>query len=254
MPTKTQNETSITANLNLSIYGEPLAVSVNVPTGKTLPRKMLPVFRKVCGSIVEASVNHAVNAGRTVSCSAGCGACCRQMVPISPPEAIQLKRLFDALPEDRRAVIAERFEKAKVAMKAASLLDTLRSEEKPVGPAYKTLGLAYFEMKVACPFLENESCSIHPERPLVCREYLVVSPPENCARENGQSIEVIKIPREASKAVTSINGPKEFTNWIPLTLALEWAEKHPEIETPRPGPDIAAEFFDHLTDRYSLPK
>jgi Fe-S-cluster containining protein len=32
-----------------------------------------------------------------------------------------------------------------------------------------------------CPFLEDESCSIHPDRPLVCREYLVTSPAELCA-------------------------------------------------------------------------
>ncbi|HEY5241787.1 MAG TPA: YkgJ family cysteine cluster protein [Polyangiaceae bacterium] len=30
---------------------------------------------------------------------------------------------------------------------------------------------------VSCPFLEEESCSIHPDRPPICREYLVTSSP-----------------------------------------------------------------------------
>jgi hypothetical protein len=33
----------------------------------------------------------------------------------------------------------------------------------------------YFLQGVACPFLEAESCGIHPDRPLACREYLVTS-------------------------------------------------------------------------------
>lgn len=57
------------------------------------------------------------------------------------------------------------------------------------------------------------------------------------------------MPSEASKALTSIDGPTEFTNWVPLILALEWAEQNPETETPRPGTDIAARFFETLTGR-----
>ncbi len=39
----------------------------------------------------------------------------------------------------------------------------------------------YFHLGIACPFLEDESCSIHADRPISCREYLVTSPAVNCA-------------------------------------------------------------------------
>ena len=237
------------ANIRLSIYGEPLSIRVDVSTGKTSVRKMLPIFRDICGSIIDATVKHVNDAGRTVTCAAGCGACCRQMVPISPVEARLLLDIVDGLPEMERSTIKERFKAAIERMEEAGLMSQLRQPIKPVGPEYKELGLRYFEQEVPCPFLENESCSIHPERPLVCREYLVVSDPDNCKRKNGKPIEAIKMPSEASKALTSIDGPTEFTNWVPLILALEWAEQNPETETPRPGTDIAARFFETLTAR-----
>lgn len=240
-----QNTTRV-ANINLDTYGDPLSISIEIPTGKTTERKMLPVFRTICGSIVDATVKHVEKAGRTVSCKAGCGACCRQMVPISPTEARLIKDLVEALPEPRRTEVNKRFETAKERMKDAGLLDRLRAADKPLGFEYKQLGLEYFRQGVPCPFLEDESCSIHPERPLVCREYLVVSPAENCTRQNSLPIESIKMPYETSKALTGIGGTRKFDNWVPLILAIEWAENHPEKETSRPGTDIAQDFFSRL--------
>jgi Fe-S-cluster containining protein len=248
-----KNDPSIKANLSLSIYGERLDISVDIPTGQTRTRKMLPMFQSVCGSIVGSVVKHAEKDGRSVSCTAGCGACCRQMVPISPTEAMHLKQVVDKMPDEQRLGIIGRFEDGKAAMNKAGLLERLSAEVKPKGAGYKKLGLSYFDQGVACPFLENESCSIHPDRPLVCREYLVVSPAENCARRNGQPIEALKIPAEASKALTALNGPVSFTNWIPLILALEWAESNPEETATRRGTEIAREFFGHLT-RNDIPE
>lgn len=241
----TAGETTQRAEIVLTVYGEPVTVAVGIPVGRTTVRRMLPVFREACGSIVGAAIAHAERRGRSVSCALGCGACCRQMVPISPTEAAMLKDLVDSLTPERRSQIIARFNAARNALDDAGLLETLRSPTKPAGAEYKNLGLAYFRLGIACPFLENESCSIHPDRPLVCREHLVVSPPENCSRENGQPIEVIKIPGEASKALTALSGGREFTNWVPLVLALESGDADFENDT-RPGEEIAKEFFGNL--------
>lgn len=40
--------------------------------------------------------------GRVVSCRKGCGACCRQLVPLAWSEAYQPGELVNALPEPRR--------------------------------------------------------------------------------------------------------------------------------------------------------
>src|SRR5512141_2278107 len=51
--------------------------------------------------------------GRQVSCRKGCGACCRQAVPVSAPEAWMLRDLVVSLPPDRRAPLLERFAAVK---------------------------------------------------------------------------------------------------------------------------------------------
>ena len=236
------------AEITLSVYGEPVKVTAEVPLGPSTPRRMLPVFRRACGAVVAASVAQVARRGRDVSCAAGCGACCRQLVPISPTEAHLVADLVEHMPPERKAVIAERFAAASHALADAGLSDQLRGDEKPTGESYRDLGLNYFNLGIPCPFLENESCSIHPDRPLVCREYLVVSPPENCARTNGEPIEVIRIPGEASKALTALSGGRDFNNWVPLALALEWSKANPSGDSLRPGEEIARQFFGLLAN------
>ena len=55
-------------------------------------------------------------------------------------------------------------------------------------------------MGVPCPFLEDESCSIHPERPLVCREYLVTSPAALCAGPTQEGVTPVAVPKVSMAA------------------------------------------------------
>src|SRR5689334_13165705 len=49
----------------------------------------MPLLERMVGM----SVQHDEEQGRKVSCKQGCGACCRQAVPVSPPEAWMLADL-----------------------------------------------------------------------------------------------------------------------------------------------------------------
>ena len=39
---------------------------------------------------------------------------------------------------------------------------------------------SYYALRIPCPYLENEMCSIYEARPSACRELLVTSPAELC--------------------------------------------------------------------------
>jgi hypothetical protein len=59
----------------------------------------------VCDLLTEMGSAIAGSFGRTVACGKGCGVCCRQMVPLSPPEAAIIADVVDQLPvrsEERR--------------------------------------------------------------------------------------------------------------------------------------------------------
>lgn len=109
-------------------------------------------------------------AGRVPSCRDGCGVCCRQVVPLSLPEAFMLARHVDALPDARREAVLARFEQAKGRLDRAGLL----------GEPLLSRAHDYWALSIDCPFLEAQSCSIHPTRPSACREHLALDGPERC--------------------------------------------------------------------------
>lgn len=76
---------------------------------------------------------------------------------------------------------------------------------------------------VACPFLEKESCSIHRDRPLVCREYLVTSPPAACAEPGSGQIRQVNIPVTVWSVFGRSVSADGSLEWMPLVEALRYA-------------------------------
>src|SRR3954447_24942564 len=94
----------------------------------------------------------------------------------------------------------------------------------------KKIEPGYFALGMACPFLEDESCSIHPDRPIACREYLVTSPAENCSHPSAETVRCVKPPRSIWAQLArfdSVEPGAEHLRWVPLIVAPEWAENHP---------------------------
>lgn len=244
-------ETAI-ATVELSAGDWRLKAKVSVPTGPTRLRVMLPVIQSLADGLVDLAVKATEEKGKTVSCKKGCGACCRQLVPISEVEARNIRDLVDQLPEPRRSQIRERFEKARRRFTETGMLEKLQSRETWTEDEFQQIGLDYFYHGVPCPFLEEESCSIHPDRPVTCREYLVTSPAENCARPTAKNIDHVpmaaKLWRELAR-FDPIEPGSPFIRWVPLVLAPEWAEEHPDESPLRPGPEWMQELLGRLTPR-----
>ena len=169
---------TVTARFALRMPGGTIEAEMAVPTGPVAVGQILPMAQSLADGLVALAVNAVEAEGRTISCRAGCGACCRQLVPLAEPEARRIAALVDALPEPRRSEIRGRFAEAVRRFDEAGLLGTLREVDTLDKPGRRQLGLDYFLTRIPCPFLEDESCSIHPDRPIACREYLVTSPAE----------------------------------------------------------------------------
>jgi Fe-S-cluster containining protein len=240
-----------TVEVDFAIAGERIHGEIPVPTGPTAPDELLPVFRAVAEMVVELGVAAANARGESVSCRAGCGACCRQLVPISPVEARLLTELVEALPAARRAAVAARFRDAAARLDAAGLLEKLAHPERFSDPDLHALGLDYFQEGIACPFLEDESCSIYEERPIACREYLVTSPAAECARPSAETVHVVPLAGKASTALARLEeqAGARFVPWVPLALAPGWVASHPEPPLLRPGPELLRDFFTRLAER-----
>ena len=240
-----------TGRVTISIGGQPVNMQMTVPAKPVKIRRMLPVFRQMSNSFVKMSVESVKAAGRDISCRAGCGACCRQPVPVSETEAYELAETVEKMPSERRKKIKKRFRDACRQLAEIGWfeqMDATAGMEKNE-QRYEVIH-EYFKQNIPCPFLEEEACSIHEIRPLACREYLVTSPPENCSKPSAENIEMVNLAAKPSATLCSVTRSEnlnETVNFVPLVLSLEWAENFSEDETKRTGEQWMAEFFTHLT-------
>lgn len=233
---------TVTATVGLRLPGGTLEAEVAMPAEPVALESMLPLARALTDRVVELATHAEEAAGRRVSCRAGCGACCRQLVPVSEVEARRLRDLVAALPEPRRSAVRARFAEAHRRLEQAGLLEPLRDDDRNARSRDERgrLGRAYFAAGIPCPFLEDESCSIHPERPLTCREYLVTTPPDRCAGPTPGAVRGVDLHGSVWLAFARLCDPApaaEAIRWVPLVLAPEWADAHPDGPPPRPGPD-----------------
>jgi Fe-S-cluster containining protein len=246
----------VTGKVVLKVGGYPVEMELTVPAPPVKPHRMLPIFQQMTNSIVSMSEDAVREAGEEISCKMGCGACCRQPVPIAETEVYQIAALVEDMPEPRRTVIKQRFIDANKHFAEMGWFDRIAELAKRAKPenenyiskdlAHETMG--YFHEGIACPFLENESCSIHESRPLSCREYLVTSPAENCAKPTAESIEKVPLLLHPSRSMRFVGRTGKLSHWglVPLIRALEFAEQYPETFAVKTGERWAAEFFEQL--------
>jgi Fe-S-cluster containining protein len=227
----------VQANFSLPVGGAMLHVNVTVPAARTTLTQILPVLQNLDGALAGRVAQEAEAAGTPISCGPRCGACCRQMVPVSVFEAEALAEWMKKLPGDQRAALERRFHQALMALRDAGLIEKMLSEDWVVrGELVTELAIDYFRARVPCPFLENESCSIHAMRPLSCREYLVTSPPEFCKDPATQPVRGVQLPLKLSRALYAMGRTLEQDprGWIPLVFLVAWAKSGA-----RPGDRVA---------------
>lgn len=216
--------------LTLRIDGAPLQVSAPQPPAHGRLDQLLPALHAIDNAAIAHAVRKVEQHGATVSCAKGCSACCRaQPVPVTPPEAFALLTLVETMPPARRAEVEARFAERERRLADAGLAEAFLERDPEITPEHaRVMARAYFDLHLACPFLDDDACSIHPQRPFVCRQYLVTSDPALCADPFANPVDVIPMPLRAASATLSLSetalGGKQHT--VPLTLALEYARRH----------------------------
>jgi Fe-S-cluster containining protein len=236
----TDYKNPIRGQIELRIGTHSAKIRAELPREAAGLDSILPAARQITEAVVSWAVADTESAGKRISCRAGCGACCRQAVPIGPTEARRLPQLVSEMPEPRRSRVAQRFEQAIARLRETGLLDSLErlavtDRDTPPGH-YNGWAVEYFHLGIPCPFLENESCSIHSERPLVCREYLVTSNPSECATLSRDGIERVPIKASVAKAYRKLEHRPGTNPFMPLVMALEWAAAEtPGVAKRRPA-------------------
>ncbi|KAB7644810.1 YkgJ family cysteine cluster protein [Polymorphobacter fuscus] len=239
----------ITGTITLEIGDESVPALLTASLTPAPFESLLPIFRAITDELTTRGIAREAAAGRSLSCRAGCGACCRQAVPLAAAEARAIAALVAAMPDPRRTQLEARFAAARAALAAAGLTTVAADIAALDRTERDDYGRRYFRLGLACPFLEAESCAIHPDRPLSCREYLVTSPPQACADPSDASIRTVPLAGRASAAVTARGKAVEGHGTVLMVDALAWAAAHPAPVPEHPGIDLALTTIAELPGR-----
>lgn len=244
-------ETGI-AKFKLTAGGVTLEGEAEIPAGPVTVEEMLPVFHGIGSALVEIAVKGVEQDGRKISCKAGCGACCRQLVPLSEHEARAITQLLFSMPEPRRTEVMLRFREAIRRVEEAGLRPKIENLHMANERDERTrAGMEYFRLGVPCPFLEEESCSIHEVRPMACREYLVTSDPVHCQDPAALKVQGVYLPGKPSQTLNAFgagDGQARFLV-VPLILAPLFAAANPAPEAQVPAPEMLKQFLTELQGR-----
>ncbi len=239
-------------HVSLNTPAGQITTEVAVPTGFVPVTAIVPLMHSMGGQMQELEQNRLHDQGQVVSCQKGCAACCRMLVPLSAPEAFAFKQFYDQLPDERQGVLRSRIESSQARLHEAGLLASLNDVAESQNPltdeTLEPLNRAYYALRIPCPFLEEERCTIYEERPAACRELLVTSPAELCQDLTNPDIQAVPVSVRISTTLgllwAELTGTAE--RLIPLPVALDWAIRHQE-DRHRTWP--GNELFDKVLDK-----
>lgn len=226
--------------------------AVDVPTGFVPVSAIVPLMRRLGEEAQALEVARSIESGKAPSCHKGCAACCRMLVPLSAPEAFALRDWVRSRSAEEQEHIARRFSEAKVRLLSHGIWQQLSALCEATlttdDVALDGVNRLYYALRLPCPFLVDEICSIYDERPAACRELLVTSPSMHCEDLTKTPIEPVSVPIQVSTVFGLVW--QELTNTptrlIPLPLALEWADRY-EGESRRTWK--GSELFDQALDK-----
>jgi Fe-S-cluster containining protein len=228
-------------SFRLRLGQDDLEIRGDLPEPGAPASEMVPAYLGIGEVLLEASGKASGEEGKTPSCGPGCGACCKQLVPISRSEADYLRKIvIPGLEDGHRGRVEARIAQAAEKLESAGMaadLGALPSEQDRV--KRQNLGLRYFFLGISCPFLEEDSCSIHPQRPLACREYLVTSPASRCASPSaGDIVPIVPKVKPSGALIRTDRHTIGTEGWTPMITALTATETPDERQVTDPQAEL----------------
>ncbi len=114
------------------------------------------------------------------TCGPRCSACCADLPPILPVEALRMVRALWRRPDGQRRM-QRAVEQTRAFQKVLLAHTGSRAQLDGTEPSYREAQIAWRRLGHPCPVLGNDgSCSAYESRPLSCRAHLHVEDPAHC--------------------------------------------------------------------------
>jgi len=200
--------------LSVPIFGKELNLTIGFLDSPVRICDFVPLAQSLCDKIISVMLSEAQNLGWKVPCKKGCGFCCKNLVPLSAPEALWLSEEICELPKSEQKVLQRSIEFAR--RKLLSVTPPEFAEPN----LQQEISDWYAGLNLTCPFLVDNSCAIYKFRPLACREHIVTGK-SGCDQSHNQ---VVQPPVSILEAVSQLCAQfgESQTNTIMLPVSLAW--------------------------------
>ncbi len=230
---------ALTVPLEIRVYGQTLRGSLTASGEEIRLGDLVAPARRIAAAVCDATLRQTADHGAHVPCRRGCSACCRYLVPLSPPEAARMYEDLAALPPPLRTGALERF-----CAHGRTVLDALA--DAPGHRPPEPVGRWYAGLDLDCPLLDPRgSCLLYPARPLACREHFAASDPAHCAGYAAGVGRTVEPPFSMVNALSLLAGELEQTEpeSVLLPLAPAWADAHaPRLARTWTPPEVLPRF------------
>ncbi len=235
----------------------PLPLSLIIPKEPVRISDILPILFHIADKAFDLTIREHADKGLHMACGPGCGHCCKQLVPVSDHEAFHLARVVREMPEPQRRQTEARFEAELDKLRSAGILEELLDffrNRVHNAAEYRKWQKQYWELGISCPFLVDESCSIHKQRPITCRQYSVTGSPENCrfVFSSDHVVDEIHQPVDLGGTLAAFTGAgTRASRVVPIIFALMAEEELEEQDLPElPAENMIGRFLDFASMCY----
>ncbi len=249
---------STTLSLELDVLGEPVRFDLKVANVQARLSDIAPLARTLSAKLVGATLDRLGAEGKNVPCRKGCSACCRYLVPLSVPEVFRLAEDMSAMPaSDRETSMQASLDTARI------ILDRMPADFRTAEPAQaedgvrsKQLSEWYAGLGLSCPLLSDNLCVLYEQRPIACREHMVISSADSCDPASTHKQNVVKMPVSVIECLGLLTAELEQSDVeaVMLPLALPWAQENAERSRRTwPAPAMVERFVEILQSTAKAP-
>ncbi|WP_419778961.1 YkgJ family cysteine cluster protein [Maridesulfovibrio sp.] len=228
------------------------------PDGDVSFVDILPEIYTIYNKVLQSTLEEHSRNGLHTKCDKGCETCCHQLITVSIHEAILLVHLVNSLNEPERSRIKNAFDTILEKLEEKGLLkDLLDFHVNKFDDKANIINIQkeYWQLNQSCPFLVDDSCSIYPFRPFICRQYLVSSDPAYCkgSFKNDHLVKKIPLTHDFASAAASFDGEEAiFTRGIPLPTIFLINGLLTYFPRPKaPAVEMVTRFLNHVDEFFS---
>lgn len=217
-----------TIEFKIDILDKTAYFKVGITNRQATLSDIVPLARTIATKLAIILLEHLGETGLHVPCRKGCSACCSYLIPLSVPEAFRLRQELSAMPADsRKHFLQPCLDAAEKILNSQPQTLCTNTSSQSSQDQMNNVSQWYSKLNMKCPFLSDNLCSRYEQRPLACREHIVIGSAIACGiNQMADQPEVAQMPVSILESLGTLTAELEQMDIeaIMLPLAFAWAQ------------------------------